>query len=130
MKDFDRERRQRQETDRRILIGGRELSYRASVAPEVVLRWNQAATGELGELTEEDWLRLFDETIVALLDPGQDDAWQEIRDPRGDDPLNLADMRAVLAYLMEAATGRPTGEPSGSSNGGTTTETPSKVESS
>lgn len=130
MKDFDQERRQRHETDRRILIGGREFTYKASVAPEIVLRWNKAATGELGELTEEDWLKLFDDTTVALLDDGQEDSWREIRDPNGHDPLNLGDMRAVLTYLMEQATGRPTGEPSGSSPGSPTTATSSKDESS
>lgn len=130
MRDFDQERQQHQRTDRRIRVGGRDFTYKASVAPEVVIRWNQATTGELGELSEEGWLALFDETILAILDRGQEEDWHAVRSPHAETPLNIGDMRAVLTYLLEEATGRPTGEPSGSSPGGDRIETPSRDESS
>lgn len=130
MRDFDQERRIREETDRRIKIGGKEFTYKASVAPEVVLAWNSAATGETEGLTEARWLELFDETILAMLDPGQEAAWAEIRDRNSAHPINLADLRDVLQFLMEQATGRPTTPPSDSSPGGGRTAETSRDESS
>lgn len=129
MQDFDKERDARASSDRRIKIGGREFGYRAAVAPEAILSWNDAVTGKT-ELDENGWLELFDRTILAILDPGQDDAWREVRAADRDHPLNLDDIKAVLHFLIAEATGRPTGEPSGSSPGSSSTETPSREESS
>lgn len=129
MKDFDAARKQRETTERSFTIGGQEFTYRAAVAPEALIDWNEAATGAK-KLTEREWLELFDATIVLILDEGQEETWKTVRNPRAEHPLNLEDIREVLAWLIEQATGRPTGEPSGSSSGSSTTETESKDESS
>lgn len=129
MRDFDEIRREREQRDRSFRIGGEEFTYKASVAPEVLVRWNSAATAEL-ELTETEWLELFDETTLAILDPGQQEKWERVRAVGGDHPLNIGDMRAVIQFLIEEATGRPTGPPAGSSPGGDSTETGSRGESS
>lgn len=130
MRNFDEERRVREEADRRIKVGGKEFTYKPSVAPEVIMAWNAAATGETEGLTEARWLELFDETILAMLDPGQEEEWASIRDRNSPHPLNLADLREVLRFLIEQATGRPTTPPSGSSPGGGDTAETSRDESS
>jgi hypothetical protein len=129
MRDFDEERRTREAADRRILIGGHEFTYKAAVAPEVIVTWNKAATGEL-DLSEDAWLKLFDETILAILDGGQEEKWRGVRSPEAPHPLNIGDLRALLRFLIEEATGRPTTPPSDSSPGGGATETTSRDGSS
>jgi hypothetical protein len=122
MKNFDEERQAREEIDRSFVIGGETFTHRVAVAPETIVRWNMAVTEEI-ELTEQDWLGLYDETIVAMLEPDQVPKWRKVRSPDATHPLTLSDMREVLRFLMERATGRPTSEPSGSTNGSATTET-------
>lgn len=129
MKDFDEARAARAATERTFKIGGIDFTYRQSVAPEVLIHWNEAVT-EVTKLDERGWLNLFDETIVALLEPGQEQQWRDLRATNAADPLNIADIREVLKWLIEQATGRPTGEPSGSSAGSATTVTALKDVSS
>lgn len=122
MKNFDTERDARYQADRTFRLGGEVLTYKASVAPEVILRWNKAVTGELGELSEENWLAIFDETVELILEGDESiETWRSLRRPEIANPLNIADMREVLVWLIEQATGRPTTEPQGSSAGSATT---------
>jgi hypothetical protein len=44
MKDFDVERRKREEADRTFVIGGETFAYRAAVAPESILSWSEFAS--------------------------------------------------------------------------------------
>ena len=125
MKDFDEARAERQARDRSFRIGGKEFTYRPAVAPEAILRWSQMTGGEVPELTEEQAIEIFDETVLAFLEVGQDGNWRAVRDPNAENPLNISDLRELVSWLFEEQTGRPTGQPSdsspGSGSGGTGT---------
>jgi hypothetical protein len=127
-KDFDTDRIHRAERDRSFTIGGETFTYRASIPPEDLAEWNEAVSGEK-ELGERGWITLYDDTILRLLEPGQDEKW---RAARSDEtlPLNLGDMRGLMEWLLAEQSGRPTGQSSASTNGGGTTGTSSTEPSS
>lgn len=129
MKDFDEARRIREQKDRSFVLSGQTFTYRAAVAPEAILAWSDAVTGN-AELTEAEWLHMFDQTVLAILDADQEEKWRAARSIDAPHPLNLDDIRAVMRWLIGEATGRPTGEPQGSSDGSQTTEIQSRAESS
>lgn len=129
MKNFDEARAERAERDRSFAIGGETFTYRASVAPEALLAWNEAAGGEV-EVGEREWLKLFDETISAFLEPGQDEKWAEVRAPERDDPISIEDMTELVRWLFSETTHRPTGQSSGSSDSADDSGTSSKESSS
>lgn len=129
MKDFDEARRERETLDRSFQIGGTQFERRIAVAPERVLRWNKAGAGEL-ELDEQGWLDLYDETVLALLEPGQEEKWAAVRTPDLEHPLTGTDLTALIRWLFESMAGRPTGPSSGSSPGANGTETTSTDASS
>ncbi len=95
MKDFDEARREREERDRSFKIGGEEFIRRVAVAPERILRWNMAGAGEL-DLDEQGWLDLYDETVLALLEPGQAEKWAEVRSADLDNPLTGSDLTLLI----------------------------------
>lgn len=128
MKNFDEARREREQRDRGFQIGGEDFTYRPAVAPEAILNWSKMTGGEMGDdLTEEAALSIFDETVVAFLEPGQDEKWAKVRDPKAAHPLNISDLRELVSWLFEEQSGRPTEPPSDSSDGpgSPTTGTPS-----
>lgn len=127
MKNFDEARQLRKAAPREFQIGGKQFVARASVSPEAIVDWNEAVSGGTDHLNEREWLALFDATVIAILEPGQEATWRELRSPTADDPLNISDIREVLQWLIEQATGRPTGEPSGSPTGSPQTETALKA---
>ncbi len=129
MKNFDEARAEREKRDRSFQIGGESFTYRPAVAPETILRWSQMTGGEIPDLTEQQALDIFDETVLAFLEPNQEEKWASIREPDVAHPLNVADLRELVAWLFEEQTGRPTGPPSDSSGGPATTETPSTGDS-
>lgn len=132
MHDFDEARRARDERDRderTFKAGGVEFVHRLAVPPETTLRWTQAITEEI-TLTEAEWLGVLDETIVAILEPGQKEAWDRVRSADVEHPLTIADLREILRWLLSRVTGRPTGEESGSSSNGSPSATTSKAGSS
>ncbi len=129
MKDFDEARREREERDRSFTIGGEQFVRRVAVAPEQILTWNKATAGDI-EPNEEEWLALYDETILAMLEPGQAEKWAQVRDPELANPLTTGDLTALVRWLFEEMTGRPTGPSSDSSAGQNSSATTSKDASS
>lgn len=129
MKDFDEARRARLERDRSFQIGGQVLTYRPAVPPEALLAYNKAITGEV-TATEEEWISIYDETILSMLEEGQEDGWKIVRDPKAANPLNVQDLNELLQWLLEEQTGRPTGQPSDSSTSSGGNGTQSKADSS
>lgn len=127
MKDFDEARAERQARDRSFRIGGEEFTYRPAVAPEAILQWSRMTGGEMPDLTEQEAIEIFDETVLAFLEVGQEKKWKAVRDPKLENPLNISDLRELVSWLFEEQTGRPTGQPSDSSDGSGTppTGTPS-----
>lgn len=131
MRNFDEEaRKERLEADRSFIIGGQEFYYRASVAPEVLLDWNDIVTGKVDSSDTRVWVEMYDRTTLAMLAPGQEEKWAAVRSADVENPLNISDVREVFYFLLEKATGRPTGEPQGSSDGSSQNGTASKDESS
>lgn len=129
MKDFDEARKERETRERTFKIGGEEFTFRPSVAPESLLAYNRAITGEVTP-TEEEWIGLYDETIQSLLEPGQDERWKLVRKADAAHPLNVSDLNGLLQWLLEEQAGRPTGQPSDSSSSSGGNGTGSKVEPS
>jgi hypothetical protein len=129
VKDFDEARRERESYDRSFVIGGTQFTRRIAVAPERVLNWNKAGAGEL-ELDEQGWLDLYDETVLALLEPGQEDKWAAVRSPDLEHPLTGTDLTNLIRWLFTEMAGRPTGRSSDSSPGPNGTATTSTDDSS
>jgi len=129
MKDFDEARKARLERDRSFIIGGETLTYRPAVAPEALLHYNSALTGD-ATLSEQDWIDLYDEAIIALLEEGQANKWKKVRNPNVENPLNASDINELLQWLLEEQSGRPTGQPSDSSSSTDGNGTQSTVASS
>lgn len=125
----------RVDRDRTFVVGGQTFTYRPSVAPESIKRWSQMSGGEFtlkdddgrpildaegqpqSTLTEDEALSIFDSTVLAFLEEGQEDKWKTVRDPNAAIPLNLTDLQALIRWLFEEQSGRPTTPPSGSTNG-------------
>lgn len=124
MKNFDELRVHRSERDRSFQIGGETFTYRPSVAPEVMASWNEAVTGEVA-LGEREWLKLYDATILGLLESGQEEKWAAVRAPGVALPINLADLSTLMEWLLAEQSGRPTERPSDS----TQTDGPTGTES-
>lgn len=135
------ERAQVPPEDRSFVIGGETFVYRTSVAPERFKKWSMMVGGEyvlkdergrpildehrqpVSTLTEDEALVIYDETILAFLEPGQEEKWKAVRAADAANPLNLEDIKAVMRWLFDQQTGRPTGRPSGSSSGSATVGT-------
>lgn len=122
MKDFDEARAEREKAERTFKLGGETFVHRVAVAPEKILRWNQASFGEI-EMDEAKWIELYDETVLALIEPGQEEKWAKVRDQDAEHPIGMASLNAVIEWLFVEVSGRPTGPPSDSSDsrGGTGT---------
>lgn len=127
MKNFDEARLERAERDRTFVIGGQELVRRVGVRPDDILHWNQATGGEIVP-TEQEWIEIYDETVIALLEPGMEEKWAAVRSIT-DNPLTVHDLLELIGYLLSEETGRPTGQPSDSSAGRKSTGTISTEDS-
>jgi hypothetical protein len=119
MRNFDEAREEREKRDRSFVIGGETFTYRAGIAPEAFIRYNEMDT----DTPEQDAIAIIDEAVVAFLEPGQDDLWRKVRDPQARHPLNIGDMRDLLSWLFEEQTNRPLSPGSDSSAGSEQTET-------
>lgn len=115
MKDFDTERvavwRERLEQDRTFRLGGQEFTYRVMVAPEALAPWF-SLTGDEDEI---DAIAAMDKTVLAFLEPGQDEKWWAARSPDVEPPITGRNILDLCKWLLEEQAGRPTGKPSGSS---------------
>ena len=59
---------------------------------------------------------LMDRQILLFISEDQQAAWKELR-AREENPVTIGQMNAVLTWLMEEQTGRPTEQPSPSAPG-------------
>lgn len=123
MKDFDAARREREKRDRSFTIGGQEFTRKVGLRPEELLLWNEATSGEKVP-TEKEWIDVYDETVLAMLEPGQEDKWTQVRADQAN-PLTVHDLLELIKWLLTELSGRPTGQPSDSSDGLDSTETTS-----
>jgi hypothetical protein len=126
--------------DRTFVIGGESFVYRSSVAPESFKKWSMMIGGEyvvkdergrpmldadkqpISTLTENEALAIYDDTVLAFLEPGQEEKWAKVRSADAANPLNLGDIKALMSWLFEVQSSRPIGRSNGSSPGSETTE--------
>lgn len=100
--DFDVVRAERENADRKIIIGGEELEFRPYIYPEHIVKLQEA-------LTDPEYLELVDRVVTEhLLEPGQQDKWKRARSPENPKPLSLYDMTQMINYVLAVASGRPT----------------------
>ncbi len=105
-----------------IIRGGRLVPLEVDgKSGEMVLQGGeiQMLPGQpISNLTEEKALEIYEHTILAFLEPGQEEQWQSARSPQSANPINLNDLTELITWLFEETSGRPTG-PSSSSSGST-----------
>ena len=102
MKNFD----EMLATDREFTVGGATFHWR-DVRPEVLTSFEPSENGTDANAT---W-RMMDDQILLFLAVDEHDAWRALR-ARDGDPVTIAQLNAILLWLMEEQTGRPTEQPS------------------
>ncbi len=120
MKNFD----EMLPKDREFTVGGETFHWR-DVRPEVLTSFEPSTNGSAPDDDNAAW-RLMDEQILLFLSADEHDAWRSLR-ARDDRPVTIAQLNAILLWLMEEQTGRPTQAPSPSAPGRTQTKATSKA---
>lgn len=124
--DYNVGRTTRAMSERRFLVGPYTFKRKASVEPDVIMRYQKEAEGMDSDAQA---LGLFDGTFVACVEPAAvitltgeaisaPDAWHFMRH-EGDENgvLSIGDIATIVQACMAAAVERPTGEPSDSQDG-------------
>lgn len=105
-------------TDRAFIVQDKTFSWR-DISPEALTMFDPDAVTGNGKKGEEDpnavW-KLMDAQILLFIEPSEHDAWKELR-ARQEKPVTIAQINAILTWLMEEQTGRPTEQPSPSASG-------------
>lgn len=117
MKDFDAERRQRHEEGRdarTFSLGGETFVVKAEIRPEALAEYERMS----GDTDAHEALRIIDDLVVSFLEE-DDDAEGRYRGVRArtDDPIGMATLEALVEWLVETQTSRPTGRPGSSGTG-------------
>lgn len=99
--------------DREFTVRGEKFRWN-DVRPEVLTLFQLSENGD-SESETYVW-RLLDAQIMLFIDPEQHERWKELR-ARETDPVTIAQLEAILAWLMEEQTGRPLQQPSPSAPG-------------
>lgn len=92
-------------------IRGETFTLR-DVRPEVIAEWED----EENATTAADGLKAIDTKILALLAEEDKARWTELR-AREDDPVNLRQLKALVEWIVEVQSDRPTQPPSSSADG-------------
>lgn len=122
MKDFDERRREREQRDRGFTLGGETFVMKTGVRPEVLAAYEAIDVNA----SPEAKLETMDSMVLDFLEPENGAALTKYKAVRAieDNPVTLQDIQAVIEWMIEAQTGRPTGQPSGSTGGPGSTATP------
>jgi hypothetical protein len=107
--------------DREFKVQDQTFKWR-DVRPEVLSSFEIDVNGDDPNAV---WA-LMDKQILLFLENGQQEAWQALR-AREENPVTIGQMNAVLTWLMEEQTGRPTEQPSPSEPGRGRTAASSKA---
>lgn len=134
MKDFDKDpatkRGARLQQDFEFALGGETFRLRNGlvVSSTAIDRWRDVlgrmltVEGQEPEghvpVEDDEFLDCFQETMRAILQPGQEAAFDRALVNDGE-PLMIPDMFEVIFWAVGVVTGRPTDAPSPSSNGST-----------
>lgn len=119
MKDFDEARAARKDKDRAFRLGGEVFFMKAGVKPEVFAAYDDVNE----ETTALEALATIDGIVLDMIESRDDAAarYRKVREQE-DDPVNLADLTALVEWLIEEQTGRPT-QPLSPSTAGLESET-------
>ncbi len=109
--------------DREFTVGGETFHWR-DVRPEVLTSFEPSRNGDQPDDENAAW-RLMDDQILLFLAKDETEKWRNLR-AREDNPVTIAQLNAILLWLMEEQTGRPTQAPSPSASGRTPTKASSK----
>lgn len=130
MKDFDKERLQRHAErsldleERTFLLGGEQFTFRSEVSYLVLERISAIGDDGGGGI-----IRDMEAAVLDLLEPGQEEKFLAV--VRNDaEPVTLADLNDLCAWLTEKQVDRPTRAPSLSTDGRDSTGTDSTESSS
>lgn len=107
--------------EREFKVQDQSFTWR-DVRPEVLTAFEADANGDDPNAV---W-NLMDAQILLFIEPDQHERWAELRS-REDKPVTIGQMNAILTWLMEEQTGRPTEQPSPSGAGRGKTAASSKA---
>jgi len=100
--------------DREFTVGGETFHWR-DVRPEVLTSFEPSRNGDGPDDDNAAW-RLMDDQILLFIEESEHGAWRTLRH-REEDAVTIAQLNAIVLWLMEAQTGRPTEQPSPSAPG-------------
>ncbi len=122
MKDFDTEFAEAQKersselAERSFKLGGKTFTYAANPS--------YTALGQITSEGEGDVIGRLEEGLLRLMDVGQEkDFLAALHDDKH--PVTLNNLNALISWIIEEQTGRPTQAPERSGSGGKTTSTSS-----
>ena len=108
-------------SERKFTVQDQVFSWR-DVRPEVLTTFETDTNGDDPNAVWD----LMDRQILLFIEDDQHDAWKALR-AREDKPVTIGQMNAILTWLMEEQTGRPTEQPSPSAPGRGRTAASSKA---
>lgn len=111
--------------DREFKVGGETLRWH-DVRPEVLSAFELSGNGSDPEKDPSGVWKALDEQILVFLHPDDRAKWVALRE-REEDPVTIAQINAILLWLVEEQTGRPTVTPSPSDPGRGRTAASSKA---
>lgn len=111
--------------DRSFEVRGEKFEY-IDVRPEVLSAFQPEEEEEGKEPDANAIWRSIDDQIVLFLDEENSKRWRELRS-RDDKPVTVTQLNAVLTWLVEEQTDRPSPTPSPSDSGGGRTARTSKA---
>ena len=97
--------------EREFKVQDQTFSWR-DVRPEVLSSFETDTNGNDPNAVWD----LMDKQILLFIEPDQHDRWKELR-AREEQPVTIGQINAILMWLMEEQTGRPTEPPSPSAPG-------------
>lgn len=114
MKDFDEEFPDVPSEQRTFRIRGETFVRRDGVKPEAIIRWEET---DLKALSSTEALKIADETVLDFIEDtdGGHARYRALRE-RAENPLTLSRVNALVTWLWEQETRRPTEAPSASTD--------------
>lgn len=112
MKDFDAERKVRE--DREFRIGGRDFRFKPSVQQDLVDAYYDALGN--AELSNAEFMKIMDNVVLGGLEPAFHGDWEYVRSVDTELPLMADQVHGVIRYMLEVMLDRPIVSPSDSSD--------------
>ena len=119
MKDFD----VIPDVDRSFKIGGKVFRFKPSLPARLRAEYEDVVFDPASKSVVI--LAATDAYIVGCLEPGQDEAWHQVRADDAERPISADDLRDIIQHIEGVATGRPTEQPSDSTGQSASTGTES-----